>query len=98
MAICSLVVSIEFADHFCPDWIAHFIARCCFGVTQGGSVFSYLWIYFMFLIGAPLSLLSSFCPTACSWLDSQEKAKEIKAGSEMLALANPLDSSSLSLG
>ena len=41
-----------------------------FGVSQGGSIFSYFWIFFMYFIGAPLSLLSSFFvpPFVLRWI------------------------------
>mgnify|MGYP004034166333 FL=1 len=54
------------------------------GSRQDGSVLLFLWIYFMFYIGIPLSFLSSiFVPPFVLRWASQEKAEEIKAGSEM---------------
>jgi len=48
-----------------------------FNVRQGGTIFLYLWMLFMFFVGAPLSILSYFFvpPFVLRWIRKRRLRK-----------------------
>ena len=92
VAVCSFVVSLECADHFYKHWIDrlysygnfHYCVRANWLCSCWLSVFGY--IFYALSWHSFLAFVLPFCPASGSGVSSQEKAQEIKAGSEIKAL------------
>ena len=85
VAVCCFVVFIECANHFYPDWFVNFI---------GFNFWCFCWprhclfvdVFYALSWHPFFTLIFTFYPIDCSRGYPQEKAKEVKAGSEMKVL------------
>ena len=92
VAVCTFVVSLKCADHFYKHWIDrlygygnfHYCVRANWLCSCWLSVFGY--IFYALSWHSFLAFVLPFCPASGSGVSSQEKAQEIKAGSEIKAL------------
>ena len=87
VAVCCFVVFIECANHFYPDWIVSFIG-CNFWCFCWPSYCLFVDVHNGLFWYPCFTLVFPFCPIHCSGMASQEKAKEVKTGSELRDLQN----------
>ena len=89
VAFCGFIVSLECANHVYNHWIIRLVSYCYLDDIEwpcrrlGGRIFLAIDILYVFLWNPAFTLVFPICPTDCSRVDAQEKAKEIKKDAEM---------------